>query len=146
MGIYFLNYLVITIACFLYYNKKMSLNFCIFICCFSLWLIVGLRHVSLGLVDTQRVYMNHFYLILNHGLDAVYSEKDTLFYYITYVFIKIFGNKPSLYLLFMSFTYIFSVGNLIKNATSNCYEYYVIFYEIFKGKKFIKICIISIYF
>lgn len=127
MGIYLVNYIVIAIVCFLYYNKKIKLNTCIFLCCLSLWIIVGLRHITLGLVDTEKVYMPHFNSIYNNGLSAVLTEKDTVFYYITYLFIKIFGYKPWLYLLFMSFPYIFSVGNIIKKYSKNIFLSFIIF-------------------
>lgn len=127
MEIYLIEYLIIAIVCFLYYNKKISINACIFICCTTLWFIVGLRHTSLGLVDTEKVYMNHFYSILNGGLSEINLGKDTMFYNITYIFIKIFGNKPHLYLLLMSFPYIFSVGHLIKKYSKNIFLSFIIF-------------------
>lgn len=130
MWIYILDYILIAFFCLLKHKKYISKKRCIVLCCTVLWLTVGLRNISLGLIDTKEVYIKHYKEIYYNGLSVVSNEKDKLFYYITYFIIKITGYNPMVYLLIMAMPYIFSVGILINKYSKNIFLSFIIFMSI----------------
>jgi len=87
-------------------------HYCIFIAV-CLTSLIGLRNEMMGMTDTYAVYLRRFSEISHYGFEYALTLKDTGFQIVTFLFIKMFGEKPTLYLLFMAVPYVTAVTYLI---------------------------------
>lgn len=127
MAVYIMLYACIIGLYFLF--KKFNKGKLVYVITISiiLSLLVGLRHYSMGLVDTEFVYMPRFYRISDFGWKYVLEEKDFLFQTLTYWFIQIFGDNFQLYLFLFGLPYIFSMGFIIYKYSNNPLLSFIIF-------------------
>lgn len=128
MFIYILSYSVVILSyIFVSKNKISKILYCYSIG-FLLSIVVGLRHVSMGLRDTVDFFIPRFHAIATHGLEyAIAIDKDPAFQIMTYWYTRIFGTNEMLYLFLISLPYFMAVSYLINKYSKNVVLSFIIF-------------------
>ena len=116
MGVYLALIALIIIGYMILYSQERAYkNIYFVVIALSLILIVGLRHVSLGIFDTERLYVPRFERFFNQ--DYMYiirnRRKDTTFYIFARLLSEIYANVHFV-LFVIGIPYMLSVTRLIK--------------------------------
>lgn len=126
MTIYLFLFTFLTVAYIPLSKTKQKKSIYCFTVCIVLTLIVGMRSISMGLVDTELVYYPRFIEISRNDIDYVFTQKDQGYQLFTYYFIKIFGADFRLYCIVSAFPYVLGISFLInKYSTNPCLSYIV---------------------
>ena len=118
MGIYILLLMIIIIFG-VFFAKKQKKFYCIIIGLILL-LLAGCRDKSMGIVDTEMIYIPTYNKIKHISfteIDDVFF-KDILFHYTTKAFITIIDN-PQLWLAFLALPFVIGVCVLIYKESDN---------------------------
>ena len=94
-------------------KKNYRLVYCVIIGILML-LIMGLRHIDLGIVDTKGIYIPAFRNILHMNMQSVIDvyNKDVVFYVVTKIFTYICKNE-NIWLMLVSTPFIYAVTKTI---------------------------------
>ena len=116
MLIFIFLVIIILIGGMLVYKAKKAkarLIYCVSIG-IILFLIIGMRDISLGILDTQGIYVPAFLNIIHMDMNSVISvyNKDVVFYVLTKIFTYICTNE-NIWLMLVSAPLIYAVTKII---------------------------------
>lgn len=109
-------------------NNWVSLQMYFVLVCIGMILIVGLRSISLGIVDTEFIYVPRIKQYFAEGFSYIFlkQKKDVTFYIMTKFFSTIYQNE-NFVLFIIGIPYLISVTRLIKKYSKIPWLSFVLF-------------------